>query len=94
VPAKQVAQGHLSKTWGVSQVRGQDGADHGAAVDGRVEPREERLHLGFLANKVPCYRQGMSKAYIWDSWQTRHLVIDKVCQKFTFGIPGKQGTLL
>jgi hypothetical protein len=37
-------------TWGVTQVRGQDGADHGATVDGHVEPQEERFDLGFLAN--------------------------------------------
>ena len=47
--------GFLSKAWRVSEVRCQDGADHGAGVDGGVEPGEEGLHLGLLLRQLELF---------------------------------------
>ena len=47
--------GVLSQARRVSQVRGQDRADHGSRVDGGVEPGEKGLHLGLLLWKFKLF---------------------------------------
>ncbi len=45
----------MSEAWRVPKVRCQNGADHGARVDGGVEPGEEGLHLGLLLRQFELF---------------------------------------
>jgi hypothetical protein len=54
-PKGQRETGFLSKAGWVSEVWCQDGADHGAGVDGSIEPGEKGLHLGLLLRQLKLF---------------------------------------